>query len=172
MRWRRQSMLLFFHLQCWPNRSSTGIYSGGLLSETKKEKKTKKKNKPSPLKISRIGQGNEWMTRLGSRLKILGLSQPSHFTASGRPRSILLACLLVPVAPQLLSDGNGGSEGKKKEKKKKRKMKWSHTYAQWRGRRLPSVSAFTTRPCRRRCRGGAGASRRRRRRSSRRACRS
>jgi len=35
--------VFFFHLQCWPNRSSTGIYSGGLLSETKRKGKEKKK---------------------------------------------------------------------------------------------------------------------------------
>jgi hypothetical protein len=30
--------VFFFQLQCWPNRSSTSIYSGGLLSETKKKR--------------------------------------------------------------------------------------------------------------------------------------
>uniref|UniRef100_J3M2B7 Uncharacterized protein n=1 Tax=Oryza brachyantha TaxID=4533 RepID=J3M2B7_ORYBR len=107
------------------------------------------------------------MTRLG-RLKILRLSQPSHFTATaGRP-PFSLSVLLRRVSAPLKWPWR---EREKKRKKKEKKKKWwqeqsrACTYAQWRAERL-AVAGITTRPCRWQCRGGAGG-RRRRRRSSR-----
>lgn len=79
------------------------------------------------------------MTRLG-RLKILRLSQPSHFTATaGRPPiSLSFSC---SGESQLLSNGHGG-RGEKRGQEEKRKKKWwqersrACTHAQWRAERL------------------------------------